>query len=44
MTLNGNLPKIKNKFKFRENKLEVGLPKSDDQKVTIKKLGFNGNF
>lgn len=29
---------------FRENKLEVGLPKSDDQKVTIKKLGFNGSM
>ena len=29
---------------FRENKLEVGIPKSDDQKVTIKKLGFNGGM
>ena len=29
---------------FRENKLEVGIPKSDDQKVTIKKLGFNGSM
>jgi len=29
---------------FRENKLEVGLPKSYDQKVTIKKLGFNGSM
>ena len=29
---------------FRENKLEVGIPKSDDQEVTIKKLGFNGGM